>query len=111
MSDQLLGELPRPLEQLAVGPQAGESKLRHAGLPRAEELALAAQLEILLRQLEPVRRLDQGLQALPRVVGQLLLGAGDQQAVRLLGAPTDPPPQLMELREPEAVGLLDDHDR
>src|SRR3954462_14946264 len=99
MSDQLLGELSRPLEQLAVGPQAGEAKLRHAGLPRAEELALAAQLQILLRQLEPVRRLHQGLQPLPRVVGPPLLGAGDQEAVGLPRPPAEPAPQLMELRE------------
>ena len=35
----------------------------------------------------------------------------DEQAVRLLGAAADAAAQLVQLREPEAVGLLDDHDR
>ena len=46
-----------------------------------------------------------------RGLRQLLLGAGDEQAVRLLGAPADAAAELVELREPEAVGLLDDHHR
>ena len=44
-------------------------------------------------------------------VGQLVLRPRDQQAVRLLRAAADAAAQLVELREAEAVGLLDDHDR
>ena len=44
-------------------------------------------------------------------VRELLLRAGDEQAVRLLRPAPDPAAQLVELREPEAVGLLHDHDR
>src|SRR3954452_20183129 len=48
VGDQLSGQLARPFEQLAVGAQAREAELRKARLARAEQLALAAQLEVLL---------------------------------------------------------------
>ena len=108
--DELLGELARPLEQVTVGAQARETELREAGLARAEQLPLP-QLEIDLGELEAVGRPDQRLEPRLRGVGQLLLRARDQQAVRLLRPAPDPPSELMELREPEAVCLLDDHDR
>ena len=73
--------------------------------------ALAAQLEVALGELEAVGRLDERLEARLRRVGQLLLRPRDEQAVRLLGAAADAAAQLVELGEPEAVGLLDDHDR
>ena len=60
---------------------------------------------------KPSRRLDERLEARLRGVGQLELRPRDQQAVGLLGAAADPASELVELREPEAVGLLDDHDR
>ncbi len=40
-----------------------------------------------------------------------LLVGGEQHAEGLLGAATDAPAQLVELREAEALGVLDDHDR
>ena len=46
-----------------------------------------------------------------RDVRELLLRAGDEQAVRLLRPAPDATAQLVELREAEAVGLLHDHDR
>ena len=46
-----------------------------------------------------------------RRLRQLLLRPRDEQAVRLLGAAADAAAQLVQLREPEAVGLLDDHHR
>ena len=46
-----------------------------------------------------------------RRFGQLLLRPRDEQAVRLLRPAPDAAAQLVELREPEAVGLLDDHHR
>src|SRR6478672_11033302 len=108
---QFLGQRPCLLEQSSVGAQPGEAELGQAGLARAEQLALAAQLEILLRELEAIRRLDERLQPLAGVVGQLLFGPRDEQAVRLLGSAADAAPQLVELREAEPVGLLNDHDR
>ena len=73
---------------------------------RAEELALAAQLEVALGELEAVGRLDERLQPRLCAVGQLELRPGDEQAVGLLGAAPDPAAQLVELCEAETVGLL-----
>ena len=81
------------------------------GLARAEQLAGPAQLEIDLGQLEAVRRLDERLQARDRGLRELLLRPRDEQAVRLLRAPAPHGPELVQLRQPEAVGLLHDHDR
>ena len=60
--DERGGELARPLEQVAVGAQAGEAEVAEAGLARAEELALAAEVEVALGELEAVARLDERLE-------------------------------------------------
>src|SRR5207253_5682212 len=104
-------ELARALEQVAVGTEAREPQVAQTRLPRAEQLPFAAQLEILLRELETVARVDEPLQTGLRGVRQLLPGTRDQQAVRLLAAAADAAAQLVELREPEAIGFLHDHDR
>ena len=88
-----------------------EAEVGEPGLARAEELALAADLEVLLGELEAVGRRDQRLEPVVRALRQLLLRAGDEQAVRLLRPAPDPAAQLVQLGEAEAVGLLDDHDR
>ncbi len=111
LGDELGGELAGLLEQRAVGAEAGEAEVAEAGLPRSEELALAAEVEVALGELEAVRGLDERLEARLGGVGQLELRARDQQAVRLLGAAADAAAELVELREAEPVGLLDDHDR
>ena len=80
-------------------------------LARAEQLAAAAQLEVDLGELEAVGRRDERLEALLRRLGQLLLRARDEQAVRLLGAAPDAAAQLVQLGEAEPVGFLDDHHR
>src|SRR6478672_425399 len=76
--DERVGDLPRALEQLAVRAQAREPEIRDARLPRAEELALAADLEILVRELEAVGRRDERFEPRQRRVGQLLLRARDE---------------------------------
>ena len=77
----------------------------------ADERAAAADLEVLLGELEAVRRRHHRLEPLARALGQLLLRPRDEQAVRLLAPAPDAAAQLVQLREAEAVGLLDDHDR
>src|SRR5215475_14107033 len=72
VGDQLLRELARPLEQLPIGAQTREAELRQPRLPRAEQLALAPQLQVLLRQLEAVRRRDERLQPRDGRVRQFL---------------------------------------
>src|SRR5204863_4830432 len=95
--DQPLGFGAGLFEKSSVRSQARELELGQARLAGAEQLAFASDLEVLLRKLEPVRRVDERLEPLLRVVGQLLLRARDQQAIRLFGATSDPAPQLVEL--------------
>ena len=78
---------PGLLKELAVGAQAGEAELGEAGLSRPEELALTADLEVLLRQLEAVVRGHERLESRLGRVRQRVLGPGHEQAVRLLRAP------------------------
>lgn len=89
LSLELGGQFLRSLEQVAVGPQAGEAKVRDAGLPRTDELPLTADLEVPLGELETVGRLDHRLEALGGDLGELVAVTRDEQAVRLLRSPAD----------------------
>ena len=84
---------------------------RRRGKPlwaRPEDVALLAQLEVLLGELEPVVRLDDGAQAGHRdLVGRI----GHQHAERFDAAAPDPAAELVELGQAEPVGALDDHHR
>src|SRR5207237_4662266 len=106
---ELARDRPGPLEQRPVETDVREAEVGRAVLAGAEELPAAAQVEVDFGELEAVGRGDERVESALRGLGQLLLRAGDEQAVRLLGAPADAAAQLMELGEPEAIGLLDDH--
>ena len=68
--DERAGGLARTLEERAVGAQARELQIGEPGLARAEQLPLAADLEVFLRELEAVRRRHERLQPLLRGVRQ-----------------------------------------
>jgi len=102
--EQLLGDLARALEQRRVVGQAGDLELRQPVLAGAEHLAGAAQLEVDLGQPKAIRVLGDRAQA-----GQA--GISEEDAERRVLAATDAPAQLMELREPVALGGLDQHHR
>ena len=109
-------ELPRELacllDQVAVDAELREAQVAPAGLARAEQLPLAAQLEVDLGELEAVGRVDERLQTrLARRRSAPRAWPRDEQAVALLRPTPDPAAQLVELGEAEAVGLLHDHDR
>ena len=65
------------------------------GLPRAHELALAADLEVALRELEAVGRRNHRLEPLDRRLGELVAMPRDEQAIGLLGSAADAPAELM----------------
>ena len=96
------GAHPGTLEQLDVLGQPREAERLHARLAGAEHLPLAAQLEVDLGELEPVAVL--GERAQPR---RLL--RPEQQAQRLVLAAADPAAELVQLRDPVAIGVLDEH--
>src|SRR5690606_10554156 len=83
-----------------------------AALLAAEDVAGAAQLHVERGDLEAgaqVAEALEGLDAGARVVGELARRRGEEVAVRALLAAADAAPQLVELREAEGVGAVDDH--
>src|SRR6266568_3594904 len=87
--DEVSGELARALQQPAVPAQVREAEVAEPGLARPEQLPAATDVEVDLGELEAVRRADERLQPGNGRLGQLLLGARDQQAVGLLRAAAD----------------------
>ena len=78
-----------------------DTEPRQAALGEAEHVALAAQLEVAFRELEPVADLGDRLQpGLRHLVGAVR----DEDAVRLDRPAADPAAQLVELGQPEPVG-------
>ena len=80
-----------------------------AVLPRAEELSGAAQAQVRLGDFKAVVRAHHGGQALAGFVAHL--PRGHQDAEGAVRAASHAPAQLMELRQAEALGVLDDHHR
>ena len=77
----------------------------------AEQVARAADLEVAHRDLEAgteVGELADRLQALVRLLGERTIARIQEVRVRALPAPADPAAQLVELREAEHVGPVDD---
>ena len=102
--------LHRVLEQVEV---QGEPDLRHlAALLLAEELAGAADLEVVGREHEAgaklLHRLD-GLEPLGRIARERFARWGDEVRVSAMVRAADPAAQLMELRQAHVVGAID-HD-
>lgn len=101
--------LARLLGDGHVGLQVGKAQQGQPGLARAEEFARPALLQIAPRDFESVAGLEHGAQPLARHLRQRRLV--QQHADRLGGAAPDPAAQLVQLRQPEALGMLDDHQR
>src|SRR5476649_2202735 len=101
------GLLLRRVQHVAIADEIDHPERRQAGLARAEEIAGAAQPEIALRDLEAVGRVGHRLQALARLVGERVLV--QQETERLMAITANAPAQLMQLRQAEALGVLDNH--
>src|SRR5207248_9215567 len=82
-----------------------------ARLLLAQDLARAADLEVMHRQVktgaELLHHLD-GLQALQRILAERLFRRREEIGVGLVVRAADTAAQLVELREAEAVGTIDD---
>src|SRR5437879_4169532 len=98
------GVVARRADIFAVYRYASDSEARHTGLARAEHIAFAAQLQVLLGDAEAVLGLAHDGE--PRLRGLTERRLVDQQAGRVLGAAPDAAAQLVKLREPEALGVL-----
>ncbi len=97
------------LHDVAVAHQIAGAELRQTRLPRAEEVAGTAQLEVAFGDDEAVVGLGHRAQPFARVVAPRRLV--QQDAVRLPLATADAAAQLVELRQAEALGVLHDHHR
>ena len=106
--EQRLRRALRLVKQLHVAGEVRHAQRRQTVLPRAEEVARAAQLQILLRQRKAALRAAHRVE--PRFI-VLAAVVGNEDAIRLPWPAPHAPAQLMELREPEALRVLDEHDR
>ena len=61
-----------------VAPKLGELQISQPRLARAEQLAAAADVEVLLGELEPIGRAHERLESLDGGLGQVLARARDQ---------------------------------
>ncbi len=95
-------------EERSVAEEIGDAKLGGACLARAEELPGAALLQVELGESEAIGGGDEGVEAGLGRLGDAL--AGDEQAIALVGTAADAAAELMELREAEALGMIDDHE-
>src|SRR5437667_8166097 len=105
--DQGQGLFAREFEQVLVAQRVGDVKSQLSGLPRSEKLPRAAQLEVRFRDFEAVRGAHHGVEPRARFLSHAK--RRHQDALGLLGASADAPAKLVELREPETLGMLDHH--
>src|ERR1700682_1978356 len=89
------GLATRPLQQFPVANCIGNVKAEIARLPRAEEFAWAAELQIGFGYLETIGRPHHRLQTCPRFFSHMPWC--HQNAVRFVCSPPDTAPQLVKL--------------
>ena len=106
MGDEVHRLAPRDFEDLAVAQDIGHPERRQPRLPGPEELAGAAQLQVHFGNVKPVGGFHQRPDARARHVAHLF---GHQDAVALRRAAAYAPAKLVQLRQSEALGLLDRH--
>ena len=102
------GLLARQRQEVAVAQQVAHAQARQAGLAGAEEVAGAAQLQVLLRDHEAVVAARQDVEARARLVREAAVG--HQQAGGGARAAAHAAAELVELGQAEALGVLDHHD-
>src|SRR5262245_26385130 len=92
--DELLGVLPRFLDDRPVAGKVGDSRRGQAVLLCGEEVARAAEAKVELGQVEAVAGLGKGLQPLLRLV---VRRRGEDAEVPGMAAAADSPAELVEL--------------
>ena len=89
--------------------ETGKLEAGRAGLPGAENLAFAAQAQVLLGNHEPVFRRAHDVEAGARGLAEPV--CMQQDAGGIAGTAPDTAAQLVQLCQPEALRVLDHHDR
>src|SRR5262249_33727546 len=85
------GVVARGADQLAVRLDTGDAEAGHTGLPRAENVAFTAQLEIFLGDAKAVLGLAHDVE--PGLGGFAQRTLVEEEAGRALAAPPEPPAQ------------------
>ena len=107
--DEGEGLFSRFSQKLKVPHEIGDPEFGEAGLLGSEKLSRAADGQVLFGDLEPVGRFLHDPEPAPGLFAPRVLG--DEQALGGVLSPSHPAAELVQLREPEALGVLDDHDR
>ena len=94
-------------QQIDVTLQIRDLQHRYTALAHTKKLAGATQMQIGLRNLETIGRFINHLE--PRTRQRLQRLLIEQDATALFRAASDPPAQLMQLRKPHALSMLDYH--
>src|SRR5205814_5537085 len=105
--EQNLGCLPRLDVQLLIAHGIGDFERRFPTLLLTKEISHSPQPQVGTGNLEAVISFDEDSQ--PPVC--LFADVAEQNAIRRFRAAADPATQLMELRQPEALGVFDEHHR
>ena len=103
---QPIGGIARRLVEQLVAQRVGDAEGRHAALPLAEQIAHAPHPQILTRDHESVVAADEDSSRC------FVSGSRRREdAVRRLRAAADAAAQLVQLRQPEPLRVLDQHHR
>ena len=105
----LLDGLDRPLQHIHV--QGEADRLDLSALAFTEQFTGAADFQVMGGQGEAGPQVlcgGNGFQALFRIAGELASGRGQQVGIGLVVTAADPSAQLVQLRQAELVGALDD---
>src|SRR5215472_3997766 len=103
--DKSQGLFAREFEQFLVAQRVCHMKSQLSGLPRSKKLSRAAQLEVRFGDFKAIRGAHDGVEPRARFLGHAQ--RRHQDAVGLVRTSADAPAELVELREPEALGMLD----
>ena len=96
------------VEDLSIPDEIGHTKIGDAVLADSANLPRPSLFQIGLSEVETVGRPEHRLDALLSLAGSRL--ALKQNTDAALSSPADAPSELMELRQAETSGVLDDHD-
>ena len=106
----ILGSVTCHLDNLAILSEVGNVQVESdAALLGSFHIAGATQLHVLLGDDKAVVGLSHHLQAVTCIAAQI--ASRHEDTVTLIGPTPYPAPQLVQLREAETLGILDDHDR
>src|SRR5262245_48830114 len=93
------------MDELGLGGEGAEAKVREAALFRSKQIARAAEIKVGLGNFESIGGLFEDAETVQGVI------RAEEEAVTRVLAASDAAAQLVELCEAEPFGVEDDHQR